>query len=922
MTTRKNKIRLFDIALCALLCLAGEAAAVSRGLDRVSVESAHFSVAVDRAKKATADEAAAWLEQAYAFQETFLEHRVEEKIRVVLLDDEDYANGYALAAQAWIGIYLPPARFDLRGPARWMPNVSAHELAHVVTLRKMGAAPRFLGVDAFVTLGQRHGRADAEAAWTPHQAPAWLAEGLAQYVAMRGGHDTLDAHRTMLLRQAWLSGSLMPLKAMETFSGDARDGELVYNQGFHFVDFLYRTRGREAMNAMMDAWRAKGYNGSFWSAFGASPATLYDAWRRELDERFGAEGAGPAAGSESRGAFGPSYTIAGSPWRDSATKTLYYVSSRANDFGITHLYAQQDGEGDGSARLVRRDVSPTLRRGAKGTILFASSRIERSSGARISDLYRLSPRTGLIQRLTTGRRATVGVEWRGTLFALVQDKGRPRLARLSRTGRVARAWDAPAGTEFTDLVASDSGAYAGLHLVVVRGKNADIARLDTATGALTPVAASEAREIDPFVREDRLYYAADLDGAYALYSRGTAGDLIRHTEPGKPAFAPVADATSLSYVEYAAEGFRVRSLSMTNARTTGVPATEPPSAVSDSFVPPPAPALKRYKYDRSGMGFLGYSARLGYAFTPHVDVGSLFGEESDYGGYRLNPCGPKAYMGGDAYVSEPSMRSLLAFSVLAGQCLERAPGEGTEVTGATIAYLNQNGTTDMMGILDYRSANVDRLDGYENPSGKTHEIMGMAMWQYRLGNYAYILPAFGVGVAFADIPRSGNPVLGGPIASATFGFEVLEPGKDFVNQGVYGDFSVINIAVLGAKAGGYANVARAFFLGLHGDVLLPLPAPEFVDAGWSATADYRIPLGLRLGSAGYRGLFLESMFLRAGFSQRFNYDADVALATDPSFLSVRAADVSLASYVVYWDALWQAPPESPKDGYFAVSLSL
>ena len=107
------------------------------------------------------------------------------------------------------------------------------------------------------------------------------------------------------------------------------------------------------------------------------------------------------------------------------------------------------------------------------------------------------------------------------------------------------------------------------------------------------------------------------------------------------------------------------------------------------------------------------------------------------------------------------------------------------------------------------------------------------------------------------------------------------------------------------------------------------------------------------------------MFLRAGFSQRFNYDADVALATDPGFLSLRASEtararfqatrqaspqssrhgfapvaqalpvaaqtlhlgvrakaVSLGSYVVYWDALWQAPPESPKDGYFAVSLTL
>ena len=45
-----------------------------------------------------------------------------------------------------------------------MPNVAAHELAHILTLRKMGVKERFLGVEAFASFGTRRGRYDARRA--------------------------------------------------------------------------------------------------------------------------------------------------------------------------------------------------------------------------------------------------------------------------------------------------------------------------------------------------------------------------------------------------------------------------------------------------------------------------------------------------------------------------------------------------------------------------------------------------------------------------------------------------------------------------------------------------------------------------------------------------------------------------------------
>jgi len=211
------------------LLLATTAWGTSLGKYRVTSETAHFLVTIDRQKEGAAAEAAAWLEESFRVQSEFYDFAPSEKIQAVLLDEEDYSNGFAYAPASWLVLHLTPGRFDLRGSGQWLPNVAAHELAHIFTLQKMGLTHRFLGVEAFVSAGRRGGRFDADAVWLPDDVPAWLAEGLAQYGSMHGGYDTLDTRRRMLLRQAWASGTLRPLTAMETCSGDARDGERVYN---------------------------------------------------------------------------------------------------------------------------------------------------------------------------------------------------------------------------------------------------------------------------------------------------------------------------------------------------------------------------------------------------------------------------------------------------------------------------------------------------------------------------------------------------------------------------------------------------------------------------------------------------------------------------------------------------------------------
>ena len=121
-----------------LLFLASPALFAGRpGLDKVTWETEHFLLTIDRQKSSILEEMGALLEASLEKYESFFDYRIDTKVQCVFLDENDFANGYAMAAKGWVVIYMPGARFLLRGPTAWLPNVVTHELAHIVTMRKM-----------------------------------------------------------------------------------------------------------------------------------------------------------------------------------------------------------------------------------------------------------------------------------------------------------------------------------------------------------------------------------------------------------------------------------------------------------------------------------------------------------------------------------------------------------------------------------------------------------------------------------------------------------------------------------------------------------------------------------------------------------------------------------------------------------------
>lgn len=669
------------LALFLLLALSATGAGAARpGQPRVTWTSAHFELTIDGRKSHLLPGLAALAEACHAKQKAHFAFEPTPPIKMIFLDEEDYANGYAYSAQGWAVILMHPADFEFRGRTPWLPNVMAHELGHLFTLRKMGRRSRFLGFSLFHDWTGKSGtRSEAAYHFAFHDVPPWLAEGLAQHAARISGYDSLDTRRRMVVRTAAASGSLLSLAEMDGFAWDGRRNEMVYTQGFFLVSHLYATRGREAMNRFL-AGSATGWKGSFRAAFGVGPAEAYREWRATLEKELAAEAAAdkdstasPAPEEPITAPKGPDYVKETSPVVLADGRVLY-LSSRSNDYGITDLWLAKNGR---RKRLYRNVTSVTPDRAGQSA-LFTAVRYHLGTGGTRSDLLEYSPRRG-IRRLSRGARIVRGIPGAGDrVFALRNEAGKTAL--IERTGE---GWDTlyvpPDSLEVVDaLPGRDDSSLA---VVATSAFGSDIHRFDLATRTLSPLVATAADETDPAWRGDTLYYASDEGGRHDLHA--IPADLSsprRLTSEAGGAFRPFPAPDGIWYSAYGPRGFTLKRLP---AAASPAPAAAVSDTIRDTTVthspvaapegspvpvptpawilPPPVTVGKGY-LDRSGLGFLGWSLSLGLVRLPgYREADTSGGADREFSfrpgshvftgidGYWLNPAGTLEVDGGLGY---------------------------------------------------------------------------------------------------------------------------------------------------------------------------------------------------------------------------------------------------------------------------------
>ena len=125
------------LALALVATLAGSAAAQTHPeLEWQDFETEHFRILYHQGLEGAAARAAQIVEAAYGPITELYGYAPDDKVRIVLKDYDDYANGAAFFYHDTIEIWTTSLdhEFDLRGTSDWLRNVLTHEFTHIVSL--------------------------------------------------------------------------------------------------------------------------------------------------------------------------------------------------------------------------------------------------------------------------------------------------------------------------------------------------------------------------------------------------------------------------------------------------------------------------------------------------------------------------------------------------------------------------------------------------------------------------------------------------------------------------------------------------------------------------------------------------------------------------------------------------------------------
>lgn len=236
----------------------------------------------------TARRAAKYAEIMYPKVCEQFNHFLKEKVHVVVRDQEDISNGFAVYTEDWITIWATPLYYRLRGRMDWIPDVMTHEFAHVVSLKANEV--RGVGMSFGASAGgiEEDGRNDfAYAAAIPfgegNSAPFWWTEGGAEYWTHNVGYNHWGSSRDMLLRVSMLDPDATLTLDQLGVRGDktGMDGERGYNHGYSIGLYLAEKYGQETYSKFAEASKAKyrfDWENVIKEVLGITPEQMWQGW--------------------------------------------------------------------------------------------------------------------------------------------------------------------------------------------------------------------------------------------------------------------------------------------------------------------------------------------------------------------------------------------------------------------------------------------------------------------------------------------------------------------------------------------------------------------------------------------------------------------------------------------------------------------
>lgn len=502
-------------------------------------------------------------EEAYDVFASLYNYNGRNKIHLSLFEYDDYSNGSASWTDRSIIIWIPEAGFDLRSNTTYLRNVITHELAHIMSLEKNKGMQLFNW-----TLGLEYISKNIDVAYREPFAfttffPEWFAEGTAQRRAEQMGNDCWDSRRDMVLRCATLDNTTLSLEEMSHFTHNGLGNEMVYNQGYSFTKFLETqighdktaqiwndNRGRDLFGTNMKKYLKENYNVSLADMFKKWKKTIYAEAKSKVPDK-------PTEINPiwNKGLFNskPKVSPDGRLWG--------WLTSHKDDFLRTDLIIAEYGNQIPLQRIKYAHTDWSFSPDGN-TVYYIKSRSSNRQGSFLNDIFSYSFKDEKESRLTRSAR----------IFALTTSPDGKQLACVQynkntysvvlfdlNTKQFNSTISGIPGEPFLTLSYFPQDNNKLVVARIVQGKSG-LFTIDINAQIIKKLISTNAQEESPYCAKDgRVYYSADYDGIFNVYSLLPDGsDICRHSSIVGGAFSPVVDKKGKLFLsEYSSDGFKI-----------------------------------------------------------------------------------------------------------------------------------------------------------------------------------------------------------------------------------------------------------------------------------------------------------------------------------------------------------------------------
>ncbi len=542
---------------------AARAASYDPALTWRTVSTPHFNISFHGGEEQLAEELSLMAEPIWAEMTAELQWEPRRAIEVVLVDNTDAANGYAMTLPVntiVIFVTAPTEDSTLSDYETWHELLLTHELTHILHIDHVGGIPK--------ALRSVFGRIVS----TNRISPGWVTEGYATFQETR--HTTKGRGRAsmahMIKRVAVLEDDFPPLGNLDGYQVTPPGGNLRYLFGQDFQTWVAETHGA-------DAWTRFIHQYGRWTlpwvlpgkrSFGEPLPALYKQWRTAMTDRYNAQ-----ADAVSAEGLTPFELL--SDGEDQCAAPTYSPDGgrlvwSCNDLAEGPAIYLADGEGKDAFKKLDQRFANDFGWRADGEA-FAFSALHVVDRFNIySDVY-FYELSGRFEALTNGDRArhpSFSPDGR-ELLVVTNDVQNNQLERVTIDQQVEPLAAPDDHTQFATPRWSPDGRHIALS-VWTDGRR-DIWIHDAAGTPVRRVTADEALDIDPTWSADgrTLYFSSDRTGIYNIYAVDLETEqLYQVTNVLGGAFAPSVrpDETAMVFESYSANGMDIARMALDRAQ--------------------------------------------------------------------------------------------------------------------------------------------------------------------------------------------------------------------------------------------------------------------------------------------------------------------------------------------------------------------